>query len=74
MRAILTFRLPQERCEFNIASRAMDWAFVCLDMDTWLRNLIKYGSESMDVATIEKCRNILREFLNEHGVSLEDIE
>ena len=41
-RVTLTFNLPEDCCEAHIATHAMDWAMVALDLDEWLRRQMKY--------------------------------
>jgi len=70
-RAILMFRLPQERCEHHIATHAMDWALSMLDLDNWLRDELKYRDGPEEYATV---RDMIGIFLDSNGISLDDIE
>ena len=45
MKAILEFNLPEDREEFDVASRGMDWALLVLDIDQFIRNKIKYEQD-----------------------------
>jgi len=74
MKAILEFNLPEDDCDFKIASRAMDWALSAWEVDQKLRGFLKHGHafETIDAA-IEGMRTFLRETLDDHGVNLEDI-
>jgi len=71
-KAMLTFDLPEDRVEHEVAVHAMDWALVAWDMDEQLRSWLKYGHEfggSEDA--LEGIRQKLRELMEEHGVSLD---
>ena len=45
MKAILEFNLPEDKEEFDVASRGMDWALLAWDMDQFIRNKIKYEQD-----------------------------
>ena len=45
MKAILEFGLPEDKEEFDTASRGMDWALLVLDIDQFIRNKIKYEQD-----------------------------
>ena len=45
MNAILSFELPEDRGEFEIATRSMDWALVAWVLDQKLRGILKYGEK-----------------------------
>ena len=72
-KATLEFDLDEDRCAFKITSDAMSWALVSWDMDQYLRGLVKYGTE-LDTKTLEAIREHLWDLINDHGVSLDDIE
>lgn len=73
MKAILEFNLPEDQESFNVASRALDWAFALRDLDQGLRNFLKYGHEfkSADDA-IEKIRKYIYEYMQRRGISFND--
>lgn len=75
LKAYLHFSLPEEEGQFRVASRAMDWALSVWDMSGWLRVRLKYGHsfKTADEA-LEACRRELFEYLDNRGVSLDDIE
>ena len=66
MIGILKFKLPEEREEFELAQKAIDYSIVLDEFDNWLRGLIKYG----DAETIELqvVRDKLREFMSEREI------
>ena len=41
MEAILKFDLPDDKTEFEVASKAMDWAILAWDIDQYIRNRLK---------------------------------
>ena len=45
MEAILKFNLPEDKEEFDTASKAMDWALLVWDIDQFIRNKIKYEQD-----------------------------
>ena len=44
-RATLTFTLPDERAEFDLACGGADWSCLVTTLDRQLRQWIKYGNE-----------------------------
>ena len=45
MKAILEFNLPEDKEEFDVSSRGMDWALLAWDIDQFIRNKIKYEQD-----------------------------
>ena len=45
MKAILEFNLPEDKEDFEVASKAMDWALLAWDIDQFMRNKIKYEQD-----------------------------
>ena len=45
MKAILEFNLPEEEEQFDVATKAMDWALLAWDIDQFMRNKIKYDQD-----------------------------
>ena len=62
MKAILEFNLPEDKEEFEVASKAMDWSLVVWDMEQHLRNKLKYDN---DYKTPNQALEHMRETLNE---------
>ena len=62
MEAILKFNLPEDKEEFDVASKGMDWALVAWDMDLLLRNKLKHGPRTH--ATHAELLEELRDRLN----------
>jgi len=65
MKAILEFELPEDKEEFDAASKGMDWAIVAWDIDQYIRNRLKYQSEKLDTSSAKEELELLRESLNE---------
>ena len=45
MKATLEFNLPEEEEQFDVATKAMDWALLAWDIDQFMRNKIKYEQD-----------------------------
>ena len=45
MKAILEFNLPEDKEEFDAASKGMDWSILAWDIDQFMRNKIKYDQD-----------------------------
>ena len=69
MKAILEFELPEDKEEFDAASKGMDWAIVAWDMDQLLRNKLKHGDLLPNTrAELEEIRETLDGMLIERGL------
>ena len=69
MKAILEFNLPEEKEEFDAASKGMDWALVAWEIDQHLRNELKYGNLSSDGRIrLEKTRTALNDMIADRGL------
>lgn len=72
-KGILEFNLPEDREDFEIAQNGNAYRSVLWDMDVYLRQILKYESDSHDKKTIDelqKVRDKLHELLGEDGLSL----
>ena len=70
MKAILEFNLPEDKEEFDAASKGMDWALVAWDMDQLLRDKLKYGDLLPNTrAELEEIRDTLNEMLADRGLT-----
>ena len=73
MKAILEFELPDDKVEFDAASKAMDWAILAWDIEQYIRNRLKYQTEE-DLETssakeeLQLIRNELRHKMEESGL------
>ena len=72
MEAILKFDLPDDKTEFESATKAMDWAILAWDIDQYIRNRLKYQSEKLDTSSankeLELLRNELHELMEDNGL------
>ena len=72
MEAILKFDLPDDKTEFESATKAMDWAILAWDIDQYIRNRLKYQSEKLDTSSakeeLELLRNELHELMENNGL------
>jgi len=72
MKAILEFDLPEDKEEFEAASKAVDWALLVWDIDQYIRNRLKYQTEKLDTSSaieeLELLRNELHELMEDNGL------
>lgn len=70
--ATLTFNIPEERQEFEMACKGSEWQGVVFDVDKYLRDKLKYGKLSTGASdTLEDFRTYLRGCLEERKLSLD---
>ena len=70
MKAILEFNLPEDKEEFDAASKGMDWAIVAWDIDQLLRDKLKYRKLLPNTrAELEEIRDTLNEMLTDKGLN-----
>ena len=72
MKAILEFILPEDKIEFETATKSMDWAILAWEIDQSIRNRLKYQSEKLDTSSakeeLELLRHELRDLMEESGL------
>ena len=69
MKAILEFNLPEDKEEFDAASKGMDWALTVWDMDNILRDKLKHGELFPHAReTLEEVRKTLNEMIIDRGL------
>jgi len=72
MEAILKFDLPEDKEEFDVATKAMDWAILAWDIDQYIRNRLKYQTEKLQTTSaneeLELLRNELHNLMQEDGL------
>ena len=56
MKALLEFNLPEDKEEYDAASRGMDWALLVLDIDQFIRNKIKYEQDKDGILQLVRDR------------------
>ena len=66
MKATLEFNLPEEEEQFDVATKAMDWALLVLHIDQFIRNKIKYEQDREDI--LQLVRNELTFQMEEKGL------
>tara|TARA_Y100001951_G_C11250655_1_gene246170 strand:+ start:119 stop:349 length:231 start_codon:yes stop_codon:yes gene_type:complete len=65
MKAILEFDLPGDEEQFNVASKAMNWALLAWDIDQHIRNRVKYQTEKLHTSSAKEELESLREELHD---------
>ena len=70
MEAILKFNLPEDQDQFDVATKAMDWSLLVLDIDQFIRNKIKYDQDRDGV--LQLVRNELNFKMEEKGLQFPD--
>ena len=72
MKAILEFNLPEDKEEFEVASKAMDWSILAWDIEQYIRNRLKYQTEKLETSSakeeLELLRNELHELMYDNGL------
>ena len=72
MEAILKFDLPDDKTEFEAATKSMDWAILAWDIEQYIRNRLKYQSEKLDTSSakeeLEILRNELHSLMEDRGL------
>lgn len=63
MKAKLEFNLPEDEEQFNVASKAMDWALIAWDIEQQCRDWVKYDNHQFK--TIEEALQGVRDIINE---------
>jgi len=66
MKAILEFNLPEDKEEFDTASKGMDWALIVWHIDQFIQNKIKYEQDRDDI--LQLVRNELNFQMEEKGL------
>ena len=72
MEAILKFDLPDDKTEFEAATKSMDWAILVWDIEQYIRNRLKYQTEKLQTTSaneeLELLRNELHNLMQEDGL------
>ena len=74
-RAQLTYNLPEEASDFHNALQGTACKLVLWSFDTYLRNRLKYGDDSLTQEAydaLQAARDELRSMCEEHRVSLDE--
>jgi len=67
MNATLSFSLPEEAREHHDAVMGTEWRCACMELDSLLRNRIKYNYKT----TLEEIRRAFREDLASRGLTVD---
>ena len=75
----LTFNLPEEQSDFNLASNASKWYLIAWDMDQFLRNKIRYPEDTGDnkgksdeyYQALQEVRDAFWENMNDRGLDFD---
>jgi hypothetical protein len=67
MKAILEFNLPEDKEEYDAASKGMDWALLVWHIDQFIQNKIKYEQDRDGV--LQLVRNELNFQMEEKGLT-----
>jgi len=67
MKAILEFNLPEDKEEYDAASKGMDWALLVWHIDQFIQNKIKYEQDRDGV--LQLVRNELNFQMEEKGLN-----
>ena len=65
MEAILKFNLPEDKEEFDAASKGMDWAILVWNIDQSIRSLAKNLESENEYKTGEQALEHIREKLHD---------
>ena len=68
MKAILEFELPEDKEQFDVAAKAMDWALLVWDLDQSIRSLLKYHPEEYDHKALDHIRDEIHDMMEERGL------
>lgn len=72
-KAILLFDLPDEKIDFDAASKGRAFALAFWELDQKLRSWGKYGHDFKDAdEVIDKTRDELRTILFDHNICLDE--
>jgi hypothetical protein len=72
-KAILEFNLPEENEEFESAHKGILYKLVIWDLDMYLRDILKYNSDSYDekvIIELQKTRDKIHELLSERDLNI----
>ena len=68
-KATLTFDMPEEQVEFDLAYHGSDYHNVLWDLDQELRNWLKHGHEFKETGeALEAVRSRIHELMEDQGV------
>ena len=76
MKAILEFNLPEDKVDFDLATKAYSWWNVCWQMEQYFRKEIKYNDSLSEeqLLVLEELQMEFYGFMNENNVDLHEVE
>ena len=77
MKAILEFNLPDDKQDFDLATRASDFWYVLYQLDQDLRSKTKYASDDLPqdkYDAYEEVRDKLHELMSENNISFDMVQ
>jgi hypothetical protein len=70
--AVLRFKLPEDKEEFEVAAKSVDLYLALWDLDQWLRGKLKWDCEYKDAEeALDATRKHLNEIMDERGLHFE---
>ena len=62
-RITMSFNLPEEREEYELAYKGIKYSIVIDEFDNWLRSILKYNESKTEaeIAIYQECRDKLHE-------------
>lgn len=72
-KAQLTYKLPEEQVDFDLANKAENWYSTLWGLDRYLRDQLKYGHnfKTGDKA-LEETRKLLHKLMEENKISFDE--
>lgn len=73
MKAVLEFQLPEDKEEFERATKAVSYSLVLWDLDRYLKRNIELTmtTDNDDSGTYQKVRDELFEILYKHNINID---
>lgn len=72
-KATISFDLPSEQIEYEVANKAPKYLYALCEYDIWLRNQLKHVPHPENVANaLASARDKLYSILNEEGIQIHD--
>ena len=74
MKAKLTFKLPEDRYEYDMAVNGSNWHHVAWEMYQFLRSKTKYAPDDIHeeyIKAMHECKDELHRIMDENGVDLD---
>lgn len=75
MKVTLELNLPDQQERFNNLMNGAKWKYVVREIDEYMRELIKWNSESLDesqLLTVRQIRSMLLQYLEQENLRLHE--